>query len=102
MDEQSGSADTRGDSLGTDDLDTLVDMAIALEAQNEFAQAESLYRRALEAGIDGVLWNYADLLLHMRGREEQAEELYRRAIRAGQTQARNNLGALFEQKGRIE
>ncbi|MFI2360810.1 tetratricopeptide repeat protein, partial [Streptomyces anulatus] len=63
--------------------------------------AESVYRRAADAGHTNAM-NNLGLLLATEGRTDEAEVIYCRAADAGQIDAMNNLGALLVGAGRMD
>lgn len=67
---------------------------------NDFERAETFYRLALDAGEDGVLLNYANLLALWQGREDEAEHMYLQCLEEGEKDAHNNLGMMLRDLGR--
>ncbi|MFE3380976.1 tetratricopeptide repeat protein, partial [Streptomyces anulatus] len=63
--------------------------------------AESVYRRAVEAGHSGAMFNLG-ILLGKAGRFEEAESVYHQAAEAGHSDAMVNLGVLLAKAGRFE
>jgi Flp pilus assembly protein TadD len=87
-------------ALAESDGDAFLFLGTLLADQKRTDEAELLYRHALEGGHRLVLLDYANLLADT-GRDDEAESLYRAALAFGDTQAHNNLGMFFEERGEL-
>ncbi|GAA1945583.1 hypothetical protein GCM10009837_84500 [Streptomyces durmitorensis] len=76
-------------------------LAIALDKQGRFAEAESAYREAIAAGHDESLLQLADMLFSDQPRLDEAEELARRGAELGAISSNFVLGKILaRQPGR--
>ena len=84
------------------DVEAIHDLGLILRAHGRIADAEALYKGAIERGIEDLLLDYGNLLAEQPARYEEAERAYRRALDAGDTQAHNNLAQLLTEMGRLD
>ncbi len=93
----------RNDKAGQ--VSTLNNYGIYLSAVSKFAEAESVFKKALALDSTDVTAyiNYGNLL-DQRGDKQAADNLYQKALRyePDNTQAHYNLGLLYEELGNTE
>lgn len=83
-------------------LEEALSLGVNLHRSGRLPEAETIYRRVLEACPDQPdAWHYLGLLAHQRGEREQAVTLIRKAIvlAPGHVDAHNNLGNVFKEQG---
>ena len=83
-------------------LEEALSLGVDLHRSGRLPEAETIYRRVLEACPDQPdAWHYLGLLAHQRGEREQAVTLIRKAIvlAPGHVDAHNNLGNVFKEQG---
>ena len=99
---------TRSGSAGDDPreltLDEAVEIAVALQKQDDLAAAHELYRRVLDANphhADAL--HFSGVLAHQQGRDEDAIALIERSLAVAPDRADcySNLGIVFQSAGRI-
>lgn len=86
------------------DLASALTLAIYLHRTAEFSDAETLYRRILDAAPDNAdAMHFLGVLLHQRDRSDAAIELIERSIALdpSHTDRHNNLGNVLIERGRL-
>jgi predicted TPR repeat methyltransferase len=86
-------------------LEEAVSLAILLQKNEQFAQAEEVYRRVLETLPDHPrALHYAGVLAHQQGRNDEALSLIERSLALAPDQADwySNLGIVLQSYGRLE
>jgi len=86
-------------------LDEAVTLAILLQKNEQFAEAEELYRRVLEAAPNHPqALHFAGVLAHQQGRHDQALALVEKSLtlEPDRADSYNNLGIILQSAGKFE
>jgi predicted TPR repeat methyltransferase len=86
-------------------LDEAITIAILLQKNEQFAEAEELYRRVLETAPNHPqALHYAGVLAHQQGRHEEAIALVEKSLTLEPDRADNynNLGIILQSVGKFE
>lgn len=85
-------------ALADTDVDHLIDVGMELADAGAHAEAERVFRRAVELGAEWATFNVGNELVE-QGRDEAAVVMYERAVRARESAAWLNLGQALERLG---
>ncbi|MFI6959647.1 tetratricopeptide repeat protein, partial [Nocardia sp. NPDC050408] len=93
-------AETLYRRVGTGNIFAMHFLGFLLQQRGEIAEAETWYRKAVDAGNFNAIY-FLGRLLEERGEIAEAETWYRRGIDAGESNAMYSLGRLLQQRGEI-